>query len=110
MRRSPTTLSGATFNFSAVGGFSGLATDDFLSVSHPQTLGIDRLGCAPVPIITVSTPVGTTKNRDALPAGSYGFPAFSLRFVGLVSETPFTTATFSASTFGMVIDDLTFAR
>ncbi len=144
---SPTTLSGATFNFSAVGGFSGLATDDFLSVSHPQTLGIDRLGCAPGPsckffypgdsvtvtfsppvraigaffssnagaatlqeFITVSTPVGTAKNRNALPAGSYGFPAFSLRFVGLVSEVPFSTATFSTSAFGMVMDDLTFAR
>jgi hypothetical protein len=34
-----------------------------------------------------------------------------LRYVGLVSEVPFSTATFSVSgTFGMVIDDITFAR
>jgi uncharacterized repeat protein (TIGR01451 family) len=138
--------SGATFTFTAAGAFPGVATDDFLSVSHPQTLGINRGACGaslcwfffpgdsvtltfsqPVKaigaffssnagaatlqeFISIATPVGTAKNRNALPQGSYGFAAYSLRFVGLVSEVPFTTATFSSSTFGMVIDDITYAH
>jgi uncharacterized repeat protein (TIGR01451 family) len=143
-----TTLSGASFTFSAA-GFPGVATDAFLAVSQPQTLGVNRGACQsgrrqdcwfffpgdsvtvtfgqPVKavgaffssnagaatlqeFITISTPVGTAKNHNALPAGAYGFPADSLRFVGLVSEVPFTTATFSSSSFGMVIDDITYAR
>jgi uncharacterized repeat protein (TIGR01451 family) len=147
---SGTALSGATFSFSAA-GFSGVATPAFLSVSHPQTLGVNRGVCSapfsgqncwfffpgesvtltfatPVKaigaffsvnagsatlqeFITISTPVGTAKSHNALPEGSYGFSAYQLRYVGLVSETPFSTATFSvAGAFGMVIDDITVAR
>ena len=50
------------------------------------------------------------ESHNALPAGAYGFPAYTLRSVGLVSQVPFTTPTFSvAGTFGMVIDDITCA-
>jgi uncharacterized repeat protein (TIGR01451 family) len=145
-----TTLSGATFNFTAA-GFPGVATNAFLATSPPQTLGVNRGVCTtpysglncwffftgesvtvtfsqPVKaigaffsvnagaatlqeFITISTPVGTAKSHNALPAGSYGFPAYTLRYVGLVSEVPFSTATFSVTgSFGMVIDDITFAR
>lgn len=45
--------------------------------------------------ISISTPAGVAWSGDALPAGTFGFPANTLRFVGLTSATPFTQATFT---------------
>src|SRR5439155_4050720 len=122
------TLSGVTFTFNT-GGFAGLATNLYLPVSAPNTLGVNRSSVDPLhndfffagesvkltfsqPIkaigayfasnfiagtatefLFISTPVGIAQSGNALPAGTFGFPANALRFIGLISNTSFVEAT-----------------
>ena len=61
--------------------------------------------------ISVSTAVGTAFSGDALPAGTFGFGANVLRFVGITSDQPFTAATLAISNpspanVGFVVDNI----
>jgi hypothetical protein len=65
--------------------------------------------------IFISTPSGTAFSGDALPEGTFGFPANALRFVGLVSDTPFSQATLaitnpSPENVGFVADNIIIGR
>jgi pimeloyl-ACP methyl ester carboxylesterase len=61
--------------------------------------------------LSISTPAGTATNGAAMPGGTCGFPSDTLRFVGLISERPFTSATISVTNpspgmVGFVLDQL----
>lgn len=62
--------------------------------------------------IIISTSLGNlASNGDPLPPGTFGFPANSLRFVGLISDVPFIQATIATSQLtpgnvGFVLDNL----
>jgi hypothetical protein len=142
------TLSGVTYTFNA-SGFAGLATNAFLAISPPNTLGVSRgLGFSgdyffagdsvtltfaqpinaigayfssnPVAgttqrFIFIATPSGTAFSGNALPEGTFGFQANALRFVGLVSDTPFSQATLaitnpSPNNVGFVADNIIIGR
>ncbi len=143
-----TIINGASYNFNVVGGFHGLATNLYLPVSSPNTLGVNRSSINPVNnnfffpgdsvtltfanptraigayfstnsvagtaerFLSISTPVGTAVSGTALPMGTFGFPVNSLRFVGLTSDQPFSSATLGISNpspgnVGFVTDNIT---
>jgi hypothetical protein len=62
--------------------------------------------------ISISTPLGTASSGNALPTGTFGFPSNVLRFVGVSSDQPFSTATLKISNpspgnVGFVTDNIT---